>query len=260
MSKCDWGCDLKEKVDEFAQRSAKTCGRGAANIEDQIRAAMQLQGGLAVMGSRRAAVWKAQIDKQLKRFMASILQSERSIRDADAEHKAKAEDLLVSFLLSFASRTATRERLNVFTTNYDRVIEYACDLAGLHVLDRFVGALAPVFRATRLNVDVHYNPPGIRGEPRYLEGVNLRGLLKELPSLPSRQAVLLGWATPIPTLVEISELPENHRPRSSDPEFWNVWTGKKDRPINWHEIVTDWTGIQTEPGISPVPTSGDEEG
>jgi hypothetical protein len=28
-----------------------------------------------------------------------------------------------------------------------------------------------MFRVSRLNVDVHYNPPGIRGEPRYLEGV-----------------------------------------------------------------------------------------
>ena len=38
-------------------------------------------------------------------------------------------------------------------------------------MDRFVGTLAPVFRASRLDVDLHYNPPGIRGEPRYLEGV-----------------------------------------------------------------------------------------
>ncbi|MDD2944199.1 MAG: SIR2 family protein, partial [bacterium] len=29
----------------------------------------------------------------------------------------------------------------------------------------------PLFRSSRLEVDMHYNPPGIRGEPRYLEGV-----------------------------------------------------------------------------------------
>ena len=44
-------------------------------------------------------------------------------------------------------------------------------MAGLRMIDRFVGTLAPVFRASRLDVDLHYNPPGIRGEPRYLEGV-----------------------------------------------------------------------------------------
>ena len=73
--------------------------------------------------------------------------------------------------MSFASRTATRERLNLFTTNYDRLIEYACDLTGIRVVDRFVGSLTPVFRSSSVNVDLHYSPPGIRGEPRYLEGV-----------------------------------------------------------------------------------------
>ncbi|ASJ62237.1 ATPase (plasmid) [Sinorhizobium meliloti] len=71
---------------------------------------------------------------------------------------------------------------------------------------------------------------------------NVAGLLKELPSLPSRQAVLLGWATPIPLLVEMDELAEEHRPQSSDPDFWDVWTGKSPRVINWLDIVQDWTG------------------
>jgi len=173
MAKCEWACedDLKGRVDEYAEQSAKTCGRGSANFEDQIRAAMQLEAGLKIMGDARADLWRTEIDKQLKCFMDCILDCERSIRHAQADRKDKADDLLVSFLLSFASRTATRERLNLFATNYDRLIEYGCDLAGLHVLDRFIGALSPVFRTSRLNIDIHYNPPGIRGEPRYLEGV-----------------------------------------------------------------------------------------
>lgn len=72
---------------------------------------------------------------------------------------------------------------------------------------------------------------------------NVGGLLRELPSLPSRQAILLGWATPIPVLVEVDELPEEHRPRSADPEFWNVWTLAKERPVNWGEIANDWSGV-----------------
>lgn len=39
------------------------------------------------------------------------------------------------------------------------------------MLDRFVGSMAPIFRSSRLDIDMHYNPPGIRGEPRFLEGV-----------------------------------------------------------------------------------------
>jgi hypothetical protein len=85
--------------------------------------------------------------------------------------RERAFGYLVSFLMSFASRTGTRERLNIFTTNYDRLIEAGAELAGLHLIDRFVGTLAPIFRSSRLDIDMHYNPPGIRGEPRYLEGV-----------------------------------------------------------------------------------------
>lgn len=80
---------------------------------------------------------------------------------------------------------------------------------------------------------------------------NLGGLLRELPSLPSRQAILLGWAACVPTLVEIMELPEQQRPRSSDPRFWRVWTGEEERPLDWREIVDEWTGAHAEEPSSP---------
>ena len=69
---------------------------------------------------------------------------------------------------------------------------------------------------------------------------NLGGLLRELPSLPSRQAILLGWATPVPLLVEIADLPPEFRPQSNDPSFWSVWTGDDARPIDWPSVVASW--------------------
>jgi hypothetical protein len=71
---------------------------------------------------------------------------------------------------------------------------------------------------------------------------NVGGLLRDLPSLPSRQAILLGWATPMPVLVEMSELPESQRPQSADPDFWAVWTGSAERPVDWAKIASDWAG------------------
>jgi DNA helicase HerA-like ATPase len=88
---------------------------------------------------------------------------------------------------------------------------------------------------------------------------NLGGLLKELPSLPSRQAILLGWAATVPMLVEITELPAEHRPRSSDPKFWDVWTGKEDRPVNWGKIVEDWTGASNKPTEAQCPPEKEDE-
>jgi DNA helicase HerA-like ATPase len=75
---------------------------------------------------------------------------------------------------------------------------------------------------------------------------NVSGLLKELPSLPSRHAILLGWASPIPVLVEMDELPDAQRPQSSDPDFWNVWTRQSERKIDWPALVREWTGTTTQ--------------
>jgi hypothetical protein len=66
------------------------------------------------------------------------------------------------------------------------------------------------------------------------------GILNELSVLPSRKAILLGWATPIPVLVEMNELPEDQRPKSKDTEFWDVWINNEQRKIDWKKIANEW--------------------
>lgn len=174
----------EEALKVAANRTAKSMGRGEANIEDQIRAANLLAQGLEIIGNEKSSEVKTALSNLFKGFLDGISETEQNIKQAVEQIKEEAEPeeeasedkldalvMLVSFLLSFSSRTATRERLNIFTTNYDRLIEYGADLAGLHLIDRFVGCLEPIFRSSRLDIDMHYNPPGIRGEPRYLEGV-----------------------------------------------------------------------------------------
>ena len=72
-------------------------------------------------------------------------------------------------------------------------------------------------------------------------------LLRELPSLPTRRAILLGWAAPAPILVEVEEIAAEFRPHSPDPAFWDVWTGAERRDINWKEIARSWQGLDPEP-------------
>ena len=69
----------------------------------------------------------------------------------------------------------------------------------------------------------------------------LGDLLRELPSLPSRRAILLGWGAPAPLLTEVRELPDAHRPNSPDPAFWDVWTGTKECGIDWSKISKLWS-------------------
>lgn len=68
---------------------------------------------------------------------------------------------------------------------------------------------------------------------------NLRGLLRELPSLPSQNAILLGWASELPVLVRMKYLKEEYRPKSDDPQYWNSWTDEK-LDIDWKSVADNW--------------------
>lgn len=171
---------FSDEITNEARRIAEAAGRESGNFEDRIRVAHELLRGLEILtaekpedsGARKkVSVLRNDLQETLKSFAGAILDGERNLATANVKKREQAFNYLVSFLMSFASRSGTRERLQVFTTNYDRYIEAGADAAGLRLIDRFVGMLAPVFRASRLDVDLHYNPPGIRGEPRYLEGV-----------------------------------------------------------------------------------------
>ena len=171
---------LNEEIESDVKWAAELAGRDTGNFEDQIRVANELLRGLEIIASTKRPDdlehdqiqhLREDLRGALDSFAGSILEGERQLVSAPAGRCQQALNHLVSFLLSFASRSGTRERLHLFTTNYDRFVEAGADLAGLRLIDRFVGALAPVFRSSRLDVDLHYNPPGIRGEPRYLEGV-----------------------------------------------------------------------------------------
>ena len=191
MSPTAFRPDYADAVGKAARESGARLGRSDPNIEDQIRIVIELIGGLRILADQPDAEhgadplgetalrllvdWRLELDSALSRLLGKILATERGIETAlsgaGGPPLNEVRRLLGGFLLPFGSRAATRERTHIFTLNYDRLVEYGCDLLGLRIVDRFVGTLAPVFHSTRLGVDLHYNPPGIRGEPRYLEGV-----------------------------------------------------------------------------------------
>lgn len=94
---------------------------------------------------------------------------------------------------------------------------------------------------------------------------NLRGLLRDLPSLPARNAILLGWASELPVLVEMNHLPDDHRPKSDDPDFWAVWSGEGltedesgspiEREVNWKTITDKWQQLEAESSSQTKPES-----
>jgi len=194
MKRIDFNGDYKEKIKNKADEEAKNMGRGEANFEDDLRVAIELLNGYEIIGfKRKSKSLKKEINNQLKVLLNSIIENEKKflieigsnnttpnnnddVSKSNENNKKVINEknlllLLEQFLLSFSTRTATRDRLNIFTTNYDRFIEYGLDEAGILTLDRFIGKLKPIMRFHRIDLDYHYNPPGIRGEPRYVEGV-----------------------------------------------------------------------------------------
>lgn len=81
---------------------------------------------------------------------------------------------------------------------------------------------------------------------------NLRGLLRELPSLPSQKAILLGWASELPVMVQMNYLKEEHRPRSNDPAYWNTWTASTEdekRGVDWSTVARSWQEYNTDSSV-----------
>lgn len=160
---------FKDEIKNWSDESAKVLGRGNANIEDDFRSSLELLQGFKIQKHADADKLGDEINSKLDDFIRNIIKTEKGFLDSNKHSEVLG--LLKSFLISFASRTATRERTNIFTTNYDRFLELGLDSAGILTIDRFIGKIKPKFRSTKLELDYHYNPPGIRGEPRYVEGV-----------------------------------------------------------------------------------------
>lgn len=71
---------------------------------------------------------------------------------------------------------------------------------------------------------------------------NLRGLLRELPTLSSQRAILLGWAAELPIMVQMNYLEKQQQPQSDDPKYWETWTSSEgfEAKVDWKQIAGDW--------------------
>ena len=47
----------------------------------------------------------------------------------------------------------------------------------------------------------------------------------------------------------MNDLPKTQQPRSDDPEFWDVWTHREQRSIDWGSIVEAWEGAYLPRGV-----------
>ena len=183
--------DEKPSPDDKKPSSDSKNG-SSITLEDSLQIALKLIGGLEITSSGAADKWETAVNDVINELATKIIEMEKKAKCPEKISQLRA------FLLAFANRPANRDRLNIFTTNYDRLIEYGCDHAGIRIVDRFIGSIEPTFSSTRLNLDLHYNPPGIKEEPRYLHGVvrltKLHGSLdwKSYPNKIIKEPIAFG--------------------------------------------------------------------
>lgn len=172
--------DLPFAENVIAHASSLAAARGvAANLEDQLNSAIALSAGLAIQGIKHAKAWNDAIASALEELATGILGMERGIAavlPALGGDDVAVQRLMTRFIVGFGLRGPTSDRLHLFTTNYDRLIELACDLAGLQITDRFVGSVMPRFQAVHEHVDLHY-PERRSAIPRPVAGVVRLGKL-----------------------------------------------------------------------------------
>lgn len=71
---------------------------------------------------------------------------------------------------------------------------------------------------------------------------------RQLPALPTGAALLGGWAVRTPQLVRVDRLPEDRRPRSDDPPYWDEWTAAPPRDA-FTAVADRWLGEPDEAGV-----------
>lgn len=109
-------------------------------------------------------------DKQTKiqRFIAD---AERIIRTkVDFLDSSETLPLHESFLRKLGRRSTRRERLKLFTTNYDRCFEHAAQRAGFVVMDGFTMAQPAIFEPMHFSYDVVRRGPNADA-PDYIENL-----------------------------------------------------------------------------------------
>lgn len=92
---------------------------------------------------------------------------------------------------------------------------------------------------------------------------HLSGLIDLLPVLRTGEAIVTGEAARLPLRCRISLPPEDHRPRSADPEVAEQWFLKR-RPESYARVVASWrsqktTAVTVDLGITRTAVSDETD-
>lgn len=153
------GYALKERSELFKSTHEKAFPAIAVNLEDYLSHLHMWLAGmvhetetLTLSGGAGITIAKNDLEKLLKEITSSLTE----LLDLP---KTGKDDPLKShrkFIKKILTRPLNLRRANIFTLNYDTLIEQACDAEGAVLVDGFVGTLRRVFRPESYDIDFYF--------------------------------------------------------------------------------------------------------
>ena len=148
--------EIKERRDELQKGNPATL---PANLEQVLAQLYRWRSALPEAGGRLQIEGSPKVDATAKDLDAALQHATRALASAcdlpvaGNEGGHAAYKTLIRKLLT---RPLNLKRVNVFTLNYDTLVEQAADAEGVVLLDGFVGTVRRVFRPESYEQDLYF--------------------------------------------------------------------------------------------------------
>lgn len=220
-----------KQINLMAKESAKKTGRGKSNIEDTIRVANNLLEGLKIYTSvegygvkklrRSLTIDLSLVPPEIVHIITAVIARmtlEALQRYRKLEGKSLPTVLVMeeahTFIKRYKEEEENQNAASVCCQVFEKIAREGRKFGlGLVLSSQRPSELSPTV-LSQCNTFLLHRINNDRDQEQVAKLVpdNLRGMLRELPVLPSQYAILLGWASELPVLVRMNDLAVHEAP------------------------------------------------